>query len=60
MNRSSPQTPGQFPRHLHALETHDALLGGTVAEQIDAAKPDDILVDHGKFLMDANTGWKLR
>ena len=44
--------PHQLPGNLHILKPHDTFLGGTVAQHVYAAVPNDILVDYGKLLMD--------
>ena len=42
----------QFLGDIWTFQPHEAFLGATVAEKIDAAVPNDFLVDDGKFLMD--------
>ena len=42
----------QFLGYICAFQPHDAFLCTPVAEKIDAAVPNDFLVDDGKFLMD--------
>ena len=42
----------QFLGDIWTFQPHDAFLCTPVAEKIDAAVPNDFLVDDGKFLMD--------
>ncbi len=39
-------------RQLSRFETHDALFGVAVAQQVDASVPDKAVVDEDVFLMD--------
>jgi hypothetical protein len=47
-----PKVFQQFLGDIWAFQPHDAFLRTPVAEKIDAAVPNDLLVDDGKFLMD--------
>lgn len=46
------QTPHQLIRDFIALNPHHALFRTAVTEEVNAAVPDDFLIDNGKFLMD--------
>jgi hypothetical protein len=46
------QTPHQLVRNFVAFNAHHTLLSAAVTEEVDAAIPNNFLVDNGKFLMD--------
>jgi hypothetical protein len=39
-------------RNVGACDAHDAFLGTSITQQVDAAVPDNLLVHDGKFLVD--------
>ena len=47
-----PKVFQQFLGDIWAFQPHDAFLCTPVAEKVDAAVPNDFLIDYGKFLVD--------
>lgn len=52
------QTFHQLVSNFVALNAHHAFFGAAIAEEIDAAIPNNFLVDYGEFLM--NIGPEIR